>query len=138
MVTFGEKFYYIINLLRLDHVDKFVKGSAKNNWLQAPVFFVVHETDRFSFNFLTTHYTEKDVYECCWFQIDLNTDFAQILRKYGRLPIASLEEGMRYVREHEAQRMQIQMQKLIYRQKVNSKQLEMTQEDNSSLRQQVN
>ena len=39
-VVSGKQFYYIVNLKNLEHRDRFVCGSAGNDWRQAAFFFI--------------------------------------------------------------------------------------------------
>ena len=91
MVHFDKKFYYIVNVMNLSHRDKFVKGSARNDWRQAPFFFIDYGDDRLSFNFCVSEYIEKKnyekVYKYAWHQLSLNVDFTQILKQHKRLPV---------------------------------------------------
>ena len=70
-------------------------GSAKTFWRQTAIFFVELSNGRFGINFVTSPRNEFKLYEQNWHYVVLNEDFAQTLRKYGRLPIASNEEGMK-------------------------------------------
>ena len=71
-----------------------VCGSAQNDGRWPATFFVDHGTGCLDLNFCTSQLNDERYYEHSWHCMSFNTDFAELLRKYGGLPIDSVERQL--------------------------------------------
>ena len=78
----------------------FVLGSAKNDG-KHPASFFLKNGERVQMHFCTVNKKEESsAFEHCWNILELNFDFFQLLKEFGRLPIESMSDQMKLLNEH--------------------------------------
>ena len=85
--------FSLINL-RTGYKDAIVHGSSQNLNQYPATFFVDRGNGRMDLHFCTTQLNAENTYEHTWHYMAFNADFTEILKKYNRLPINSIEEQM--------------------------------------------
>ena len=85
--------FNLVNI-RSGRVDTLINGSAQNFMPQQAIFLTKSGEGRITMDFCTVrHNVTTSLYEQSWHQMSFNTDFTDMLRKYGRIPkLNSMQE----------------------------------------------
>lgn len=93
ILVIGKRSLKLVNV-KTGQRDELVLGSANNDSRQKALWFTDLGNDRISLNFCTETRTYEQTFEHNWYNIQFNSDFAYILRTYGRLPITKIDKSM--------------------------------------------
>ena len=100
-VSCSKETFDLINLSS-GRVETLIHGSASNLYGQQAAFFTTKGVSNFDMDFYSVRTNAEGMIESIWYKMTFNSDFCDILREYGQLPIASIKETLDIVKERDA------------------------------------